>query len=313
MIPEDCGAVGGRVLAQPEEIIAFVCCGRSLEQMSSRPIGRRMSSFSPPDLRSPRWSWSRLWPPVPHLSPTTWGIRRNSGAELSSAAGTRWRKRCVCCWETRLDGRRSETPGRRFSGSPWNGARSSISTNGSTPVWSVRKECPCMAAEPPEVSAVVLTWNSANHIPRALAALSRQARDIPSEIIVIDNGSTDGSPELVRACAPDAQVIRYARNLGVARARNRGIALARGRFVLLLDIDTEMHAGSLSTLVCVFSMHPMVGIAGPRLVSPDGTVQFSCRRFPTVQGKLLRQLPARVRMRFPLVADEELHHIDRSV
>jgi GT2 family glycosyltransferase len=170
-----------------------------------------------------------------------------------------------------------------------------------------------MAAEPPEVSAVVLTWNSANHIPRALAALSRQARDIPSEIIVIDNGSTDGSPELVRACAPDAQVIRYARNLGVARARNRGIALARGRFVLLLDIDTEMHPGSLSTLVGFLAMHPRVGIAGPRLVSPDGTVQFSCRRFPTVQGKLLRQLPARVRMRFPLVADEELHHIDRSV
>jgi GT2 family glycosyltransferase len=165
----------------------------------------------------------------------------------------------------------------------------------------------------PEVSAVVLTWNSAIHIPRALAALQRQAQDVPTEIIVVDNGSADGSPDLARTCAPDAQIVRSASNLGVARARNRGMAQARGRFILLLDIDTEMHPASLATLVGFLAAHPTVGVAGPRLVSPDGTTQFSCRRFPTLQGKLLRQLPQRVQARFPLVADEELHHIDRSV
>ncbi len=163
-----------------------------------------------------------------------------------------------------------------------------------------------------EVSAVLLTWNSARHIRRALNALSRQREQLPLEIIVVDNGSKDGSPEIVREVAPDAHVLTNERNFGVARARNMGLKRVRGKYALLLDSDTEMTAGSLAGMVRFLDAHPVVGIVGPQLIDPNGSLQFSCRRFPSVQGKLLRQLPPRMRKTFSLAVEEEMHLLDRS-
>lgn len=158
-----------------------------------------------------------------------------------------------------------------------------------------------------------MTWNSAPTIARALEALSRELDSESAEIIVIDNGSVDESLEIVRRVTPQARVVRNATNLGVARARNQGIALARGRYLLLLDSDAEPAAGSVREMVGFMETSPGVGLLGPRLVSPDGTVQFSCRRFPTLQGKILRQLPWRAGRAIAILSDEEMHQIDRTV
>ena len=162
-------------------------------------------------------------------------------------------------------------------------------------------------------SVIMLTWNSSRHVRRALQALLMQPREVALEIVVVDNGSTDGTPRVVREFMPDAKIIQNAGNLGVARARNQGVKAASGKYILFLDADTEMAAGSLGGMVRFLEGHPSVGIVAPRLVSPDGSLQFSCRRFPTVPGKLLRQLPLWLRRALPLVAEEELHSIDRSV
>ncbi len=161
------------------------------------------------------------------------------------------------------------------------------------------------------VSAVVLTWNSARSVGRVLAALRRQDDCGPLELVVVDNGSGDGSLEIVRRYGP-ALVIENRRNLGVARARNQGLRAAQGDYVLLLDSDAVMTPGSLRTLVEFLRLHPRAGVVGPMLVAPDGTLQYSCRRFPTLPGKLLRQLPASWRTAGSLTVEEEMRDLDRS-
>ena len=163
-----------------------------------------------------------------------------------------------------------------------------------------------------QTSVIMLTWNSSGHIRRGLQALLLQQREVALEIVVVDNGSTDSTPSVVRELVPQARIILNTCNQGVARARNQGVKVASGKYILFLDSDTEMAAGSLGDMVRFLEEHPSVGIVAPGLVSPDGSVQFSCRRFPTVPGKLLRQLPLWLRRALPLVADEELHSIDRS-
>lgn len=162
------------------------------------------------------------------------------------------------------------------------------------------------------VTAVVLTWNSARYVGDTLTSLRREAGRVPLEIVVVDNGSTDTSLEIVGRLAPDARIIRNRANLGVARARNQGARMARGALVLFLDSDAELTPGSLETMVRFAEANPRAAVVAPMLVSPDGTLQYSCRKFPTVQGKLLRRLPLPRRRGIAWAADEEMFTMDRS-
>lgn len=163
-----------------------------------------------------------------------------------------------------------------------------------------------------QVSAVILTWNSAPHIAGALAALQRERRQIPTEVIVVDNGSGDRSLEIVAATVPDARILRNTTNLGVARGRNEGVRLAGAPYVLFLDSDTEMAPGSLGAMVAFLDAHANAAVVGPKLVYPDGRLQYSSRKFPTLPGKILRVLPFSWRRLIPLAANEEMLDLDRS-
>jgi len=169
-----------------------------------------------------------------------------------------------------------------------------------------------MDRQAPRISVVLLTWNSARHVGAALASLRHEAERVPTEVIVIDNGSSDDSLKIVEAMLPRARIVRNHTNLGVARARNQGLRLAIGEYVLFLDSDAELTPGSLSAMLRFMQGDIAVGIVGPKLVYLDGTVQFSCRRFPTLPGKLLRQLPHRVRRVIRWVVDEEMLDLDRT-
>jgi N-acetylglucosaminyl-diphospho-decaprenol L-rhamnosyltransferase len=101
------------------------------------------------------------------------------------------------------------------------------------------------------------------------------------QVIVVDNGSTDGSVAMVRAEFPAVHLIANQDNRGFTAANNQGLSIARGRYVLLLNPDTEVVGDALSTLVAFADEHPDVGMVGPKLLNPDGSVQSSRRRLPT--------------------------------
>ena len=98
----------------------------------------------------------------------------------------------------------------------------------------------------------------------------------------MDNASSDGSVEMVEAEFPGVHLVANVQNPGFPAANNQGIALAQGRHVLLLNPDTEVVGDALETMVAFADEHPGVGVVGPQLLNPDGSVQSSRRRFPTL-------------------------------
>jgi GT2 family glycosyltransferase len=156
------------------------------------------------------------------------------------------------------------------------------------------------------LSAVVITWNERPELERCLAALAEDplGGDENGEVVVVDNGSTDGTSELLRERFPEARYLRNESNLGLGAARNQGLRAARGQYVAILDSDSYVTPGALESLCRVLDDHPDVGLVGPKLLYEDGTLQLSCRRIPSplalVANRLtsvrwLREHPARRR------------------
>lgn len=133
-----------------------------------------------------------------------------------------------------------------------------------------------------DLSVVIVNWNVRDLLQRCVESVRSSQRSISTEIIVVDNASTDGSVEMLRAEFPQTVLIANRENRGFPAANNQGIATAEGRYVLLLNPDTEILADALDTLVQYMDAHPDVGLVGPQLLYPDGQVQSSRRRYPTL-------------------------------
>ncbi|HYO48426.1 MAG TPA: glycosyltransferase family 2 protein, partial [Chloroflexia bacterium] len=143
------------------------------------------------------------------------------------------------------------------------------------------------------MSIVILSWNVADLLAGCLRSLPGSLGEwwARSEVIVVDNASSDGSARMVSRDFPGVRLAALPANLGFSRGNNLGIREARGRYILLLNPDTVTHPGSIATLVEYMEAHPEVGIVGPRLLNPDGTLQTSRRRFPTPITALVESTP----------------------
>lgn len=143
-----------------------------------------------------------------------------------------------------------------------------------------------MDAEPgrpvPTVSVVIVNWNVRDLLRACLQSVLR-ARDqgLALEVIVVDNVSADGSVAMVRTEFSQVRLIANSVNRGFTGGNNQGLELSTGRYLMLLNPDTVVADGALPSLVAYLDSHPGVGVVGPQLLNPDGTVQSSRRRFPT--------------------------------
>jgi N-acetylglucosaminyl-diphospho-decaprenol L-rhamnosyltransferase len=138
-----------------------------------------------------------------------------------------------------------------------------------------------------DVTVVVVSWNVRDLLRRCLASLASGRPGPCVEVIVVDNGSGDGSPDMIRAEFPQAQLIANDRNRGFTAANNQGLAAGRGRYLLLLNPDTEVVGDALATMIDSMDEHPQAGALGPQLRYPDGRLQSSRRRFPTLATALV--------------------------
>ncbi len=141
-----------------------------------------------------------------------------------------------------------------------------------------------------DVSVIVVSWNTRRLLEQCLRSVYETAGDLAVEVIVVDNGSSDGSVEAVRDRFPEAQLIVNSENVGFARANNQAMEVARGRYFLLLNSDAVLRPGALKALVGCLEAHPRAGIVGGRLVNPDGSFQASYMDFPTLWGEILLML-----------------------
>ena len=132
-----------------------------------------------------------------------------------------------------------------------------------------------------QLSVVIPTFNTAQMTLRCCRAV---LASLPpeSEVIVTDDGSTDGTAELLARKAPSVRVVRLESNRGFAPAANRGVAASRGNIILLLNSDAIVDADALAAFLAAFSADPKLGVAGARLLNPDRTPQWSGGAAPTL-------------------------------
>jgi len=139
-----------------------------------------------------------------------------------------------------------------------------------------------------KLSIIIVSWNVKDELIECL----KSARSFPphcrSEVIVVDNASSDGTAEELETGFSEVKLIRNEQNMGFAAACNQGVAEAKGAYLFFLNPDTRLLPETLDKLIDLMEQNPDIGIAGPKLLYPDGSIQPSVRRFPSMRGVLYR-------------------------
>ncbi len=134
------------------------------------------------------------------------------------------------------------------------------------------------------IAVAIVSYNTREHLKACLDTVQSEA---PSEVVVIDNASSDGSVEMIKTEYPWVVLHANKKNIGFAAAANQAIPLCTAKYVLLLNSDILLQRGSLEALSGYLDLHPKAAIVGPRLVNPDGTLQPSCYPFPKILNTIL--------------------------
>lgn len=132
-----------------------------------------------------------------------------------------------------------------------------------------------------KLSIVIVSYNVENYLKHCLESVNKTAKNLLPEIIVVDNNSSDDSVQVLQREFPQVRVIKNSKNYGFAKGANRGMKEAQGEFVLLLNPDTLVSECAITSLLEYMQSQPEIGILGPQLQDPDGSLQHSCRSFPT--------------------------------
>ncbi|MEM1069552.1 MAG: glycosyltransferase family 2 protein [Planctomycetota bacterium] len=133
-----------------------------------------------------------------------------------------------------------------------------------------------------DVSIIIVNWNTRSVLQTCLRSVVSNLSGVSAELIVVDNGSTDGSPEMVSAEFPSVRLIANTDNRGFAAANNQGFQVARGKHVLLLNSDTEVLGDVIQKSLAYLEQYPQVGVMGCRVLNSDRSVQLTCSQFPSL-------------------------------
>lgn len=130
----------------------------------------------------------------------------------------------------------------------------------------------------PDISVIIVNYNVKDYLLQCLRSLDASVGDVHTEVIVVDNNSHDGSVAELQPLFPAVQWIALDENIGFGRANNIGLERARGRYVLYLNPDTIVGSDTLSVMRQFLDEHPQTGVAGCKVLNPDGSFQVACRR-----------------------------------
>lgn len=132
-----------------------------------------------------------------------------------------------------------------------------------------------------DLSIIIVNYNVKEFLQNLLHSLQKAVQNISHEIIVVDNASDDGSIEFIREKFSYVQLISNKTNLGFSKANNEGLKIAKGKYLLLINPDTIVSEDTISKMIQFFNNHDDAGLAGCKILNPDGSLQLACRRsFP---------------------------------
>lgn len=168
-----------------------------------------------------------------------------------------------------------------------NAAAAALSSEifGDEPV-PLRKPLGDDAEQPVVISVIISTYNVREVLADCLASIYRDPPDEPYEIIVVDDASSDGTAEMVRARFPEVRLLINEVHLHYTRSNNRALDRARGEYIHLLNSDTIVLPRALDSLVAFLRNHPDAGAVGSKLLNEDGTLQWSAKSLPDLGSAL---------------------------
>jgi len=141
------------------------------------------------------------------------------------------------------------------------------------------------------LSIIVVSYNTREFISSCLNSIKKYLDGLTYEIIVVDNHSVDGSCQLIHENFPDLPLMENGENLGFARAVNKGYKKTSGKYLLILNPDIQILPGSIDKMIHFLEEYPETGLLLPKLLNPDGSLQFSCRTFYNFLILLFRRTP----------------------
>jgi len=160
-----------------------------------------------------------------------------------------------------------------------------------------------------QISVIIVSWDARDYLRDCLNSVRQTGAPGLHEIIVVDNASSDGSPEMVAEEFPEVKLIRANENLGFARANNLGIRHASGSLLALVNSDVVVQPECLQKLAAFLENRPEVGLVGPKIFGADGHLQRSCGELPTVWNTTCRFLALdRILSRWPLFSGFQMRH-----
>lgn len=168
-----------------------------------------------------------------------------------------------------------------------------------------------------DLSIVILSWNTRELTRTCLCSLADDDTRHSREVIVVDNASEDGSPDMIAEEFPEVILLRNSENRLYAMGNNQGVSRATGRFLCLLNSDTEVGRGALDRMVNFLERNQEYGAVAPKLLNADGSVQHSCRRFPGLLNPLVHSTKlgqfwpcARLAKRTRMIDFDHVHSCD---
>ena len=139
----------------------------------------------------------------------------------------------------------------------------------------------------PDLSIVLVCWNNKAYLEPCLRSLYDGGMHGTFDVVVVDNGSTDGSQAMLREKFPEVLIVQNDHNVGLGKASNQGIEATNGRYILLLNNDTLVNGASLNAMVEFLDKNPKAGAVGGRLLNPDGSFQAGTNAFPSLHEEFL--------------------------
>ncbi|HEY6906731.1 MAG TPA: glycosyltransferase family 2 protein, partial [Ignavibacteriaceae bacterium] len=128
-----------------------------------------------------------------------------------------------------------------------------------------------------DLSIIIVNYNVKEFLQNLIHSIRKAGTSLNYEIIIVDNSSSDGSVDFISEKFPDVTLISNKENLGFGKANNQALKIAKGHYILIINPDSIVSEDTLTKMISFFENNPSVGLAGCKILNPDGTLQLACR------------------------------------
>ncbi|MDZ7836783.1 MAG: glycosyltransferase [Actinomycetota bacterium] len=158
----------------------------------------------------------------------------------------------------------------------------------------------------------IVSYNSLNYVLDLLQSIKENPPGFSYRTVVVDNASSDGTAEYISSHYRWVELITGTENIGFAAANNKAIKAFDSDYILLINSDCQVYPGAVEGLIDFLQSHQKAAVAGPKIINSDGSLQPSCRRFPSMFNAALHSLLVAVYPNNPFTRSYKLEGMDKS-